>query len=153
MEIYLGADHRGLELKNALRDWLKSQGHEVVDVGASARDEEDDYPDFGFEVATAVAEDPEKRRGIGICGSGVGMAVVADKMQGVRAGLLHDPAMAKVARNDDDINFLALGADFISLEDAKKVVEAWLATPFSGEARHVRRLKKIEKYDQSSLFT
>jgi ribose 5-phosphate isomerase B len=153
MEIYLGADHRGLELKNALGDWLKGQGHQVIDMGASRRDEEDDYPDFAFEAAHAVAEDPENRRGIGVCGTGVGMAVVANKMQGVRAGLLHDAAMAKAARNDDDVNFLALGADYISLQDAQKVVEVWLATPFSGEERHVRRLKKIERYDQSSLFT
>lgn len=151
MEIYVGADHRGLDLKNALRDWLQREGHQVVDVGAMNSNPEDDYPDYGFKIAQAVAEKPRERRGIGICGSGVGMAVVANKVPGVRAGLIHDPVMAKEARQDDDITFLALGADFIDTDKAKKVVEAWLNTPFSGKERHQRRLEKILTFEKKSL--
>ncbi|MBI4022420.1 MAG: RpiB/LacA/LacB family sugar-phosphate isomerase [Candidatus Andersenbacteria bacterium] len=147
MHIYLAADHNGLKLKDALRDWLKSEGKKVTDLGPDVYDQNDDYPDFGIQVARAVASRPEENVGILVCGSGVGMAVVADKVKGVRAGLIHDPAIAQAARRDDDINVLALGARFISAAGAKRVVMAWLQEKFSGAERHRRRIDKIIKLE------
>lgn len=149
MRIYIAADHNGYVMKNALRDWLVGEEYEVIDLGPDVFDKSDDYPDFGVKLAKEVAEDPENNFGIGLCGSGVGMAVVADKVKGIRAGLIHDPKIAKAAREDDDINVLALGASYISLDQAKEVIKAWLETEFSGEERHKRRIGKIKDYENS----
>lgn len=134
-------------MKNDLAVWLKSEGHTVTDVGPTEYHEDDDYPDYGMRVARAVAEQPE-RRGIVLCGSGVGMSVVANKAPGIRAALIHDPAIARAARNDDDNNVLALGSDYIDTKSAKEVITQWLATPFSGAERHQRRIKKIAQYER-----
>lgn len=147
MQIFLAADHNGLELKNKLVAWLTERGEVVHDLGPTALDPDDDYPDYGIKVARAVAEQPGERVGILVCGSGVGMAVVADKVKGVRAGLIHEPTIAKAARRDDDINVLALGARYISDDAAKAVVTAWLAARFTGEVRHKRRIAKIERLE------
>lgn len=149
MHVIIGADHRGFKLKSELKDWLTGQGHEVEDVGPEAYDKRDDYPDFALKVAEKVAlrQAQGKRLGIVVCGSGVGMAVAANKVPGIRAGLVHDPAMARVAREHDDLNVLALGSDFISVDQAKEVVKTWLETKYSGEERHTRRIKKIEEYE------
>ncbi len=149
MQIFIGADHRGLELKNILRDWLRKESYKVVDLGAEEYDKDDDYPDFGINVAQSVADNPGDSFGIAICGSGVGMAVIADKVKGVRAGMIHDPEIAKASRRDDDINVLALGADYIDSDVAKDVVSAWLGTGFSGEKRHIRRIGKISGYENN----
>lgn len=153
MEIYLGADHRGWELKNNLREWLKEKGHVVHDVGAEKLDENDDYPGYAFKVAEAVAEMPHDRRGIVLCGSGAGMAAAANKVAGVRAALIHEPKIAVAARRDDDVNVLALGADFISEETAKAVAEAFLATVFDPAPRHVRRVEKMLRYEERHSCT
>lgn len=144
MNIYIGADHKGVVLKGKIKEWLNKAGHSVTDVGAETVQDEDDYPDYARSVAQGVQQDPEGHKGILICGSGAGMAVAANKFKGVRAALLHDPVMAKDARDDDDINVLVLGADYIDEASAHRVVEAWLNTPFSGEERHARRLSKIK---------
>ncbi len=150
MEIYVGADHNGLEMKEELVEWLREKGHQVTDMGPSALEKDDDYPDYGIKVAKAVAEDPKNRHGILLCGSGVGMAVVADKVPGIRAALVHDPAVAQAARRDDDMNVLALGSQYISLAQAKKVITAWLTTPFAAEKRFVRRINKIRQHEQKN---
>lgn len=147
MNIYIGSDHRGFELKRELAAWLMGKGYGVTDVGPQENNPEDDYPQFGFAVAEAVAKE-EGARGIVICGSGTGMAVVANKVRGVRAVLAHDSQLVAAGRRDDDVNVLALGADFIGAEDAKKVVEVFLNTEFAGEERHVRRLKEIADYGE-----
>lgn len=147
MKIFLGADHRGFALKNELAAWLKGEGYTVEDLGAAEYVADDDYPDYGFAVGKAVAESPRERRGIVVCGSGVGIAVAANKVPGIRAALMHDPAIAAASRNDDDTNVLALGADYLNLETAKEVAMRWLATPFSGEARHQRRINKLADAD------
>lgn len=147
MQLYLAADHNGFEMKNELREWLAAQGHDVVDLGPDAYDKTDDYPDFGVKVAQAVAQAPAERRGIVLCGSGVGMAVVTGKVKGVRAALIHDPTIAAAARRDDDINVLALGSSYITLAAAKEVVRAWLTTAFSDHERHRRRIGKIAQYE------
>lgn len=147
MQIYVGADHRGFELKNALREWLKETGYTVTDVGATEYTPHDDYPDYAFKVGEAVAKNPAAR-GIVVCGSGTGADVAVNKVRGVRAALIHDPAIAKFAQEHDDLNVLALGSNFISEEKAREVVETWLSATYTGEERHTRRIRKIEAYEQ-----
>lgn len=151
MNIYIAADHNGFEMKNELVAWLRGEEYSVTDMGPESFVRTDDYPDFGIAVATAVAEDPDNNYGILLCGSGVGMSVVAGKVPGVRAAVIHDPEIAKSARQDDNINVLALGAEYISIEQAKEVITAWLTTSFSGEERHIRRIGKITEYEQNHL--
>lgn len=148
MNIYIGADHNGFEMKNELAAWLTEQGHTVTDVGPNEFDQTDDYPDFGIAVAQEVAKNPSENRGVLLCGSGVGMAVAAGKVKGVRAAAIHDPAVAAAAQRDDDINVLAIGASYLDIAIAKEVINNWLATPFSGEDRHLRRINKIAEYEQ-----
>jgi len=147
MKIYLAADHRGFDLKNKLRDWLNEEGHEVEDFGADKYDEDDDYPDFGIPLAKQVAASKERCLGVTVCGSGVGMSVVAGKVKGVRAVVASDAAIAKAARRDDDVNVIALGPKFVDFEQAKEIVKAAIETDFSGEERHQRRLDKIADYE------
>lgn len=147
--IYLGADHNGWQMKNELQGWLRDEGYKVVDMGPKELDPSDDYPDYGFKVAEAVANDPNNGLGLLLCGSGAGMAVAAGKVAGVRAALIHDPKVARSARQDDDINVLSLGAKFIDLATAKAVTKAWLESDYLGEERHVRRLDKIRDFEQS----
>lgn len=147
MEVYISADHRGWELKNELGTWLKEKGYSVHDMGAEKLEKDDDYPGYAFTVAEAVAELPHDRRGIVICGSGAGMAVAANKVLGVRAVVAHDAKLLAAARRDDDVNVLALGADFIALEEAQKVVAVFLETSFEPVERHVRRVGTLLQYE------
>jgi RpiB/LacA/LacB family sugar-phosphate isomerase len=151
MNIYIAADHNGYQMKNDLAKWLQAEGHTVIDMGPASFNKEDDYPDYGIEVARAVAKDPQQRFGILLCGSGVGMSVVADKVPGIRAAMIHDPDIAEAAQRDDDINVLALGAKYISTDNAKKVIQAWLKTPFAGAERFVRRINKIKQFEKEHL--
>src|SRR4030042_7074454 len=136
MLIYIGADHRGFELKESLKNFLMNKGYEVIDVGNTKFDENDDYPDFAKAVGFAVSQDPNARRGILVCGSGVGVDIVANKFKGERSSLAFNPDQAFLARNDDDANVLSLPADFLNEEDAEKILGTWLATAFSGKEPH-----------------
>jgi len=147
MLIYIGADHKGFQLKETLKKFLKEQGYEVIDVGNDHYDENDDYPDFAKLVARAVSQDPLNRRGILICGSGIGMDIVANKFKGVRSALVSNPDQAYLSRNDDDTNILSLAADFLNEEQTKKILTTWLATPFSNKEHHKRRLEKIRQLE------
>jgi ribose 5-phosphate isomerase B len=147
MLIYIGADHRGFQLKEILKKFLKDQGYEVVDVGNDHLDENDDYPDFAKLVGRAISQDSVNRRGILICGSGIGMDIVANKFKGLRSALVNNPDQAYSSRNEDDTNVLALAADFLSKDDAQKILKTWLATPFSGKENHQRRLEKISQLE------
>lgn len=146
MTVYLAADHRGFELKNALRGWLESEGHKVVDVGAKEYNEGDDFPDFGIPLAEKVAGDSGSL-GVAICGSGVGMAVVAGKIKGIRAVVANDPKLAAAGRRDDDVNVIALGSKYLDAEKAREVVKTALETSFSGAERQQRRIDKIARYE------
>ena len=143
MNIYIGADHRGFELKTKLVPYLIENGHSVVDVGALEYSVTDDYPVFARKVAEAVIND-KGSRGIVLCGSGIGVSIVSNRMSGARAALCTDADSARSARNDDDANILALGADEITEHHTVEVVETFLSTPFSHEERHIRRLKEID---------
>ena len=154
MKIYIGADHAGFDLKNVLIDFLTERGHEVTDRGAYTLDLEDDYPDFIIPVARAVA-DGIAERGIIIGGSGQGEAITANRFANVRAVVFNGqyiPTDGRVAPNEivlsrehNDANILSLGARFLSIDEAKNATLLWLETAFSGEERHVRRLKKMEE--------
>ncbi|MBI4133939.1 MAG: RpiB/LacA/LacB family sugar-phosphate isomerase [Candidatus Terrybacteria bacterium] len=145
MKVFLGADHAGFALKEEIKRWLVGQGYEVEDKGAFSLDSADDYPDFVAPVARAVAEDPKERRGIVLGGSGQGEAMVANRFAGVRAAVYYGgpTAIIQLSREHNDANILALGARFVSEAEAIAAVGRWLATLFSGDERHVRRIGKI----------
>ena len=145
MKIYLGSDHAGYDLKLVLADFLKDRGYSPEDLGPHVRDLTDDYPDFVAPVAQAVAADPLSW-GIVIGGNGQGEAVVANRFHGVRAAVLYsfNERMIRTAREHDNANVLSLGARFIADEEAKAAVLLWLETPFSNDARHLRRLAKLD---------
>jgi len=148
MKVYIGADHRGVKLKLDLINWLQYNGFEFVDMGAYEYDENDDYSDYGILVGEAVSSD-KNSRGILICGTGVGICIAANKVKGVRAGICKNVEVAKLARNDDDINILALGADFQdNLDMTIQIVETFLTVPFENTEKRVRRIEKIRNYEQ-----
>ena len=147
MLIYIGADHRGFKLKETLKQFLQDSGYTVNDMGNAQYDEEDDYPDFAKLVAQKVSVDQFISRGIVICGSGVGVDIVANKFPNVRSALGFHPDQVMEARSDDDTNVLALAADFLEPEQAKKILSVWLQTPFDGDARDKRRIEKIKQID------
>ncbi|MGC9968550.1 MAG: RpiB/LacA/LacB family sugar-phosphate isomerase [Minisyncoccia bacterium] len=147
MTIYLGADHRGFNLKERLKQELKNEGYDVVDCGAAELVPDDDYPDYASAVAAKVAAAPEVGRGIVICGSGFGTDIVANKFDGVRAGLAMSADHAYQGRHDDDLNVLALAAGFVDEAAALNIVKVFLTTPFAKEERYARRLQKIGKIE------
>ncbi len=145
MKIYIGSDHAGYELKEKLKIFLEEMGHNVTDKGAFKLDNEDDFPDFIVPVAKAVAND-EGSFGIILGGSGQGEAMSANKIDGVRATEYYggDPEIIKVSREHNDANILSLGARFVSEEEAQEAIRLFLETKFSGDERHVRRIKKLD---------
>ena len=145
--IYIGADHRGFELKETLKKYISEFGYEVEDCGAFEYDKNDDYPDFAHKVAEAVASDPEHNRGVLLCGSGVGVAIAANKIKGIRAGTAINSRQIKDSVSDEDTNVLAISADYFGEEQAKEITKIFLDTKFSGEERHVRRIDKIKKLE------
>lgn len=146
MQIYLGADHAGYEMKEALQAFLKkSAGYKVTDLGTFSPDPVD-YPIIAREVAEKVFEN-QGARGILICGSGEGMCITANKTRNVRAGLADTVERAKVMREHNDANVVCLGARFTDIETAKKIVEVFLTTAFSTEERHKKRVEMIEGHN------
>lgn len=150
-KIYLGADHRGYGLKEKIKYWLLDWGCEYEDLGAAEFDPQDDYPDYARKVAEKVARTEEdNNRGIVICGSGIGVAIAANKVIGARAGTATNYEQARVAVNDEDLNILALPGDFINEDEAKEIIKAFLDAKFSKEERHIRRLNKIKALEISN---
>lgn len=148
MILYIGADHRGFKLKEAIKEFLKNRGYNVLDMGDTFYDENDDYPDFAVKVAEKIGVDYENSRGILICASGVGMSVVANRFPRVRAGLVMTPDQAFDARHDDDSNVIVLPSNYVASDVAKRILITWLETPFSGEGKFRRRLDKIDQIDE-----
>ena len=142
--IYLGADHRGFKLKEEIKKFLAEKNYQLEDMGNFAYDPNDDYTDFAKLTAQKVSEKPEENKGILICGSGVGVDIVANKFKGVRSALADDVATAKQSREHDDTNVLSLPADEVDFELAKKIIGIWLTTPFSNGEKYKRRIDKIE---------
>jgi len=142
--LYIGADHRGFQLKEKVKQFLGETGFEFEDLGNSVYDPSDDYTDFAKLVAQKVSEKPNERKGILICGSGVGVDIAANKFKGVRSALADDTETAKQSREHDDTNVLSLPADEVDFELAKKIVSVWLETSFSNGEKYKRRIDKIE---------
>ncbi len=148
--IYIGADHAGWELKESLEDYLKEKKYKVVDMGNQNLVQDDDYPKFGHAVAKRVVTD-EGSHGIVICGNAQGICIVANKVKGVRAATGFNSDVAKSARSDDNSNILCLPGRHMSVDEAKNIVNIWLQTAFSGEKRHIRRLKEIEDIENQEF--
>jgi ribose 5-phosphate isomerase B len=146
MKIVLAADHAGFKLKEKIKAYLKKKEFKVVDCGAFSLDKADDYPVFIKKAAKIVSKDPFKVKAIIFGKSGQGEAIVANRFQKVRAAVYYGGPLKviKLSREHNDSNVLSLGAGFLNFEEAKKAVKLWLATPFSKEQRHQRRIKQID---------
>lgn len=145
MRIYLGADHAGFRLKEHVGQTLRAQGHEVTDVGTDGEDSVD-YPDFAREVGMAVSSG-RADAGVLVCGTGLGMAIAANKVPGVRAVQVSDPEMARMSRLHNDANVITLPGRHISPEQADDVLTAFLGTAFEG-GRHQHRVDKISALEE-----
>ena len=147
MRIAIGADHGGYPLNERVIEELRAAGHELTDFGTHDGSQPDDYPDYALQVGQAV-QSGEAQIGILICGSGVGAAVAANKLKGIRAALCGDTYSGHQSREHDDCNVLCLGARVVGEELALDIVRAFVAARFSGEDRHRRRLEKIEAIEK-----
>jgi ribose 5-phosphate isomerase B len=146
MRVHLGSDHAGFEFKAVLHDHLAAQGHEVVDHGALEYDAVDDYPPFCIAAAQAVVADPGSL-GVVIGGSGNGEQIAANKVAGVRAALAWSTETAQLCREHNDANVIGLGARMHDTATAFAIVDAFVATPFSGDQRHVRRIAMVTSFE------
>ena len=142
MRVAIGADHGGYALKDELKAFLESLGHEMIDVGAHTLDPADDFPDFTRPLAESVASG-QADRGIMICGSGVGASVAANKVRGIRASVCHDTYSAHQGVEHDDMNVLCLGARIVGIELARELTGAFLSAEYVPEERFQRRLDKV----------
>lgn len=144
--IFLGTDHGGYELKEKLKTYLAENKIDFQDLGADSFDPDDDYPDFIIPVAQKVAADPQSL-GIVIGRSGNGEAITANKVKGIRAVVCLNQEMARKAKQHNNANILSLGADYMSIDEAKQIVKVFIETSFSNEERHIRRIEKIKKLE------
>lgn len=149
LKIYLGADHRGFSLKEKISRWLFEWKREFYDVGAEILDPKDDYTLYAQEVASLVNKN-ERSRGILLCGSGVGVDVMANKFDGIRASIGKSAEQVKAGRKDDDMNVLVIAADFTSENEAKKMLRVFLETEFGAKDRYIRRLEDIKRIEANN---
>lgn len=143
MKIYIGSDHGGFELKEVIKKYLKEEGYNVEDMGTYNEDSVD-YPDYGFKVGQAVVNDKDSL-GIVFCGTGIGISIAANKVQGIRCGLCSDVFSAEMAKKHNNANVIALGGRVTGKDLGKRIVKAWLDEEFEG-GRHSRRVDKIMSY-------
>ena len=148
MRLHIGSDHAGLELKNELLAHLVNNGHDVTDHGPYEYDALDDYPDFCIPAAQAVAKDAASL-GIVIGGSGNGEQIAANKVKGIRAVLAWSIETAKLGKEHNNANVVAIGGRMHSIAECKAIIDAFIATPFSNDARHIRRINKIAKFEET----
>ena len=141
MKIAIGCDHGAFDLKNAVVKHLQGKGYEVADFGCYSLDS-CDYPDFAAAAANAVASG-ECEKGIVLCTTGIGISIAANKIKGIRCALLHDIWSAKMTREHNDTNMMAMGAGIVGKNLALEIVDTWIGTEFSGEAKHQRRIDKV----------
>jgi len=152
MQVGIAADHGGFDLKVDLAAQLRAAGHDVIDFGADALHADDDYPDFVIPLAQAVAAGTVDR-GVAVCGSGVGAAICANKLPGVRAGLIHDHFSAKQGVEDDHMNVICLGGRTVGASVAWDLVHTFLGAAFSDAPRHLRRLGKVALLEREPVRT
>lgn len=147
-EVMMGSDHRGFELKEKIKKHLRSKGWQITDMSPE-KNQSDDYPD----IAIAVAEKISQVNGLGVlvCGSGAGVCVAANKVNGVRAAMAINPRQARKMKEDDDINIVCLSNDFISEDENTEIVEEFLNSVFASEERFIRRIQKIKQYEKSKI--
>lgn len=148
MKIAIGSDHAGFEMKTLIIKIIREMGFQINDMGTDSSCSVD-YPDYAFSVAQAVSKG-EYERGILICGTGIGMSIVANKLKNIRAALCNDLFTAKMSRLHNDANILCLGARVIGADLAKEIVKVWLTTSFEGE-RHLKRLEKINLIERKVI--
>jgi ribose 5-phosphate isomerase B len=146
--IYIGADHRGFELKAKINEWLVGRGFEFEDMGAFEYNSGDDYVDFAIAVAQKVSNSPENHFGIVICGSGIGVSIAANKVRGVRCGLGFEEDQVHTGRKDDNMNVLAIASENTDEFKALELVEKFLETDFVKSDRYLRRIEKISRYEK-----
>lgn len=146
MQVFIGADHAGFQLKSVVMAHLSKRGIDVEDDGDRELNPGDDYPQFAYTVTTKVlgSEDADPR-GILLCGSGQGMCIAANRVRGIRAALCWTEDIARETRNDNDSNVLCIPARTLTEEEALRIIDVWLDTPFSGATRHQRRINEIEE--------
>lgn len=142
MRIAIASDHAALALKSALVEHMRASGHEVTDLGPFD-DASVDYPDYGYRLANAIAAG-EAERGVALCGSGIGISIAVNRNPAARAALVSEPLSAKLSREHNDANVIAMGARLTGVDMAKSCVDAFLSTEFAGD-RHLRRVKKLSK--------
>lgn len=145
MTIFLGADHGGFSIKEDVKEWLLDKGYLIGDLGAATLVPNDDYTTYGIAVAEAVSADPKTHRGILFCRSGEGMAIVANRFSDIRASIVFTPKEARETREDNDANILSIPADYLSRSEIRAIITTWLNTPFSGKARHKRRIRVLSQ--------
>ena len=148
MRVHIASDHAGFELKRQLADWLRDQGHDVVDHGAADYDPDDDYPPYCIDAAAAVVAEPGSL-GVVLGGSGNGEQIAANKVAGARAVLAWSLETAELGRQHNDANVIAIGARMHEADEASAMVERFLATPFSGDHRHRRRIEMLASYERT----
>ncbi|MDP9431740.1 MAG: ribose-5-phosphate isomerase [Actinomycetota bacterium] len=151
MRVYLGSDHAGFEVKNAVAGRLAELGHEPVDCGPSSYDPDDDYPPFVLLAASRTAAD-ETSLGIVLGGSGNGEAIAANKVRGVRCALAFSEETARLGREHNNANVLSLGARMYPVEEALRFAEIFVSTPFSDEPRHARRIAQLSGYEETGTL-
>lgn len=145
MTIFIGADHRGFDLKNRLIDYLQEKNIRVEDMGNYDYDPLDDYPDYAKKVAQAVLQNPQMFLGIVICGSGVGVCVAANRFKGIRCAVGFDEHQVKHARENDHANVLSIPSDYINIEKAKALVDNFITTKPKEDEKYLGRIKKLDK--------
>ena len=148
MRLHIGSDHAGLELKNELLAHLVNNGHDVTDHGPYEYDALDDYPDFCIPAAQAVAKDATSL-GIVIGGSGNGEQIAANKVKGIRAVLAWSLETAKLGKEHNNANVVSIGGRMHSIDQCKEIIDAFIATPFSNDERHIRRINKMSKFEET----
>ncbi len=148
MRVHVGSDHAGLDFKNTIIEHLRAQGHDVTDHGPFEYDALDDYPKFCIPAAEAVAKDPGSF-GVVLGGSGNGEQMAANKVNGIRAALVWSLETAKLAREHNDANVISIGGRMHPEKFCLDLVDTFLATPFSGDERHIRRIGQISEYEKS----
>lgn len=149
MTIFIGADHRGFELKNKIIEYLQEKDIRVEDLGSYEYDPQDDYPDFAHKVAQAVLQNPLEFLGLIVCGGG-GVEITANRFRGIRCGLGFDENQVRHMRENDHINVLALPSDYIDFERAKKFVDTFRETPLKKDEKYLRRVKKNDEVEDKT---
>jgi len=149
MKIYISSDHRGFELKSQLLSWLQVKGLDVIDCGNDHLEPLDDYVDFTFKTARSLQEDLQENPSsdslaIGVCGSGIGVAIAANRLKGIRCALSHDADHVRHGRENDHTNMLSLAADTLTVEEAQNIIETFISAQPKQDEKYVRRAKKLD---------